>query len=155
MKVICSDIGKCGRRGCPHFGIHDHSVKCLKPRCYDGLSVYCAAARQRNKPTLSGLIQTKCSVQKGRKIMKKLLHRIIVIWCLYGLGRLCIFVNPLLFRFAPLLGSWSNDPTDTWDSSRPDQIFLVWIVAFGALGTIFLAYLGVRAFADWLFSSSN
>lgn len=79
---------------------------------------------------------------------KKMLHRIVVVWCLYGLVRFCIWLNPLVFRVARILDS-SLDPKDGI------AIFMVWfsilVIAFVAV----LIFTAIHAFSNWFFNEKE
>ena len=71
----------------------------------------------------------------------KLLRRAMVVWCVYGIVKLCILVNPLLFWVAGKVTPYYYDrsmypslKSVTWDSSSPEQIVCVWLIAL--LGAI-------------------
>ena len=71
----------------------------------------------------------------------KLLRRAMMVWCVYGIVKLCILVNPLLFWVAGKVrpyyydrSMYSSFKSVTWDSSSPEQIVYVWFIAL--LGAI-------------------
>jgi len=88
---------------------------------------------------------------KENKMFKKALHRVVVIWCLYGLAKVCIFVNPLLFKvwamispigYPPILG----DGADT---------FGVWAISILAVTVLVIVYCGVHRFSNWFFNTGK
>ncbi len=94
-------------------------------------------------------------------MFKKLLHRITVAWCLYGLVRVCIYANPLVFWVAKMIKPFnyesSIDPSfnDAWDSGDIGQIMEVWFFAAIAIGLVALAGFGIHHFANWFFNTAN
>lgn len=56
-------------------------------------------------------------------MFKKLFQRIAIIWCLYGIVKLCIFLNPWMFRLAAMVkpvlqdnSKWLSKEDIPWDS---------------------------------------
>ena len=94
-------------------------------------------------------------------MIKKLLHRITVVWCLYGLIRLCIFANPWVFRIAkmyrPLFykSRASDNFNESWDIADPYQIIFVWFWVAVALGLVLAACAVIHIFSDWFFNTQK
>lgn len=95
-------------------------------------------------------------------MFKKALHRITVVWCLYGLGRLCIFVNPWVFRVAKIFKPVFEDNSEyefldniPWDSSSIEQNLVLWFAIFLGAFILFFAYCGVHHFANWFFNTEK
>ena len=84
-------------------------------------------------------------------MFKKLLHRVVVVWCLYGLVRLCILVNPLLFMLCRISGlKWNSDTA--MDITEPGHVLGVWVAFALTAGLLFLLGAAVHAFSNWFFS---
>lgn len=78
-------------------------------------------------------------------MFKKALHRIVVIWCLYGLVRVLMFVHPhLLWCFAKV------DPAFKNDSDGP---YIMWVATVFGLFFLFLLGLLIHAFSNWFFNT--
>lgn len=80
------------------------------------------------------------------KLLPKVLRRLIVVWCVYGLARLCILVNPLVVRLAELMFDWEISSADVAGT---------WVLLAIASGTcVFLCVL-LHRFAAWLFNEKG
>lgn len=95
--------------------------------------------------------ETETVSRKDRSMFKKALHRIVVVWCLYGLVKLCIFVNPLMF------GVWAmvlpkDDPPILGDGGHT---FTLWCGTIIVFATLALAGYGIHRFSDWFFNTSK
>ena len=94
-------------------------------------------------------------------MFKKLLHRITVVWCLYGLVRLCILFNPWVFRIAKLIKPFNYESSinpsfnEAWDSGDIGQIMEVWFFVAIIIVIVALASFGIHHFANWFFNTSN
>lgn len=95
-------------------------------------------------------------------MLKKMLHRVFVIWCLYGLVKLCIFVNPWLFRLAKVIkpvyednSEWEFIEDVPWNSSSPEQIITLWLFVFVCLFALFLASAILHGFSRWFFNENK
>lgn len=95
-------------------------------------------------------------------MIKKMLHRVTVVWCLYGLVRLCIFVNPLLFRLMKLFmpvyednSAYQHIPDEPWNPADPEQILMVWFLVIVAIGIIVGISAAIHHFANWFFSTKK
>lgn len=96
-------------------------------------------------------------------MIKRMLHKVIIVWCLYGLIRLIIFAHPWLFWLAARVkpnfarsGEYSYDLHDyipiPWDASSTKQSFWVWLTAIGGVAVaLFLCAILAEA-KDWLFN---
>jgi hypothetical protein len=76
-------------------------------------------------------------------LLKTILRRVIVVWCLYGISRWCILVNPLVVRLAGLIYDGeikTSDVARTW----------FWLI----LAAVFLIVicLSLHVFTKWLFN---
>lgn len=64
--------------------------------------------------------------------MKNILRKIAVLWCGYGILKLCLTLTPLLFKIATLIKpnyhtSGVNERfNDAWDYTSMEQIVTVW-----------------------------
>lgn len=107
--------------------------------------------------------QTETVLRKERSMIKKTLQRIFVIWCLYGLVRLCIVVNPLVFALARIVygpawddnSRWNGIADIPWDSGSGEQIAVVWVWVVIAVGALALAGYGVHCFSNWFFGTKK
>ena len=81
-------------------------------------------------------------------MIKKALHRITVIWCLYGLARLLILVHPYL------LWVFGKANSDFLDESIESSI-AVWLILLVVVLVIFIAGAGVHHFSNWFFNSDT
>ena len=95
-------------------------------------------------------------------MIKKCLHRITVVWCLYGLVRVCIFANPWMFRLAKIIAPvWEDNSAYRsledvpWSTTDPFQIFVVWFCVCAAAFVVFLILAAIHNFTDWFFSTKN
>jgi len=95
-------------------------------------------------------------------MFKKLLHRITVVWCLYGLVRVCIIANPLAFRlikiFKPLWDDnsrWSHLEDEPWNMADPFHIVCVWFWVAVGIVVIMAISAGIHHFANWFFNTAN
>ncbi len=93
-------------------------------------------------------------------MIKKMLHKVIIGWCLYGLYCIVIFVHPWLFwlaaRIKPYFDSnekWDRLDPVPWDASDWEQVILVWVCTILIVGFSIGAYSGLGAFCEWLFLS--
>lgn len=84
-------------------------------------------------------------------MIKKALHRITILWCLYGLVRICIWVNPWVFKVWAIVLP-KHDPPIADDAERTVVLWVSSIVVFAVLA---LAYTGVHYLANWFFNTSN
>ena len=84
-------------------------------------------------------------------MFKKALHRITVVWCLYGLGRIIMFLNPyVMWVFTKYL-----DPTYP-EGDLELQIVgsvLMWMFVGAGLFSLFIISCGIHAFANWFFNT--
>lgn len=90
---------------------------------------------------------------------KKLFHRIVIVWCLYGLVRFCIFINPLVFRAAKFIkpqlednNSWSSIPNVEWNHESIGQIMLVWVFVLVGTFVVLLIIAAIHNFSNWFFN---
>jgi hypothetical protein len=87
-------------------------------------------------------------------MFKKLLHRATIAWCIYGLARLCVFVNPLVFKVLKL---WK--PVfmldDKWNHKSPEQILIVWMCVLTGVFVFFMIFAAIHAFSSWFFNESS
>ena len=81
-------------------------------------------------------------------MIKKALHRITVIWCLYGLARLLILVHPYLLWLCGKINP------NLCDGSIETSI-AVWLILFVVILVIFLAGAGIHHFSNWFFNSDT
>jgi len=82
-------------------------------------------------------------------MIKKALHRITVIWCLYGLVRLLMLIDPLLRRLYYHLG-WVRA-----DMVKEDQQILPWAITVGLLVGAGVLLISVHFFANWFFNTKS
>lgn len=98
-------------------------------------------------------ISHRKSKQEYRKENKmswfpKILRRVIVLWCLYGLVRLVLLAHPHVVRLALVIRAGCPD----YGSSRGDAVITTWILLLS--GTVLFAgatYV-VHVFSRWLFN---
>jgi len=83
-------------------------------------------------------------------MFRKLLRRIAILWCLYGLVKVCIFVNPWLFCVAKMI-----KPYEPWDSTSAFQISLVWAVVLFALGIAGIICCVIHYLSEWFFGETE
>lgn len=80
-------------------------------------------------------------------MIKKILHRITVVWCLYGLVRFLMFVHPyLLWCFAKV------DPAFKTDSDGP---VIMWFVTVFGLLILFVLGVAIHQFSNWFFNTTK
>jgi len=96
----------------------------------------------------SNLKQKSKQKQEIKIMFKKALHRIVVVWCLYGLVRFCIIVNPLLFLVHKTLGIKFQP-----DTSLAEQTTALWIIAVIIIAAAVAASIAVHKFSNWFFNT--
>jgi len=79
-------------------------------------------------------------------MFKKAMRRIVVLWCLYGLAKAAILVNPLVVK----LGAVVTTALELRDD-KPSFTFAGWMTVIIAVGATFLAGTAVHAITRWLF----
>ena len=79
-------------------------------------------------------------------MLKKILRMITVTWCLYGVVRLCILVNPLVFRVAKLI-------KPLWNQTDNFHIFIVWTTVLVVVVLAIIFYGVIQLFFDWVFNT--
>lgn len=95
-------------------------------------------------------------------MVKKLLHRITVVWCLYGLVRGCILVNPLAFRFVKIFSPLYDDnsmyhslPDIPWSVADPVHVLIVWFWVCLCVCVALAIIAGIHHFANWFFNTQD
>ncbi len=87
--------------------------------------------------------------------MKSLVRKAMVAWCLYGVVKLCIFVNPWVFKVVGMIGIRPADGGPLMVGNIPHTV-VVWAVALlcsgATIGLLALANYAYKSFAAWLFS---
>lgn len=83
-------------------------------------------------------------------MIKKTLHRIVIVWCIYGLVRVCIWVNPLLFWVANII-----DPDYEWDKADWGEIFALWAITTVLILVVILIFVAIHAFSNWFFNEKK
>lgn len=94
-------------------------------------------------------------------MVKKMLHRIVIVWCIYGFVRVCIWANPLLFRVAKIIMPlwWDSlvDPKfdEPWNCTAPEQILVVWFCVLVIMIVVVLVFAALHAFSNWFFNEKK
>lgn len=84
-------------------------------------------------------------------MIKKCLHRIAVVWCLYGLVRVCILANPLLLRLANLAL-----PQDAiLANGGTEAIVATWLLALLTILALVVIVGAIHLFANWFFNTQK
>lgn len=89
--------------------------------------------------------------RKGRQMkwLAKVLRRVIVLWCVYGLVRICVWANPFVMKLAKLV--FAEDFVYNPGASTAG----IWFLLILALGGIVLAIYALHCFAAWLFNEKK
>jgi len=84
----------------------------------------------------------------------------VVVWCIYGLVRICILANPLAFRFIKIFkplwddnAQWESIEDIPWDIADPFQIVCVWFWVCIVIGVILAISAGIHHFSNWFFNT--
>ncbi len=92
----------------------------------------------------------------------KMFRRIVIVWCIYGLVRICVFLNPWLFRLCKIIkphfednSKWSTIPSIEWDCASTLQILAVWIITLIVALIGFLIVLAIHSFSGWFFNEEE
>lgn len=92
----------------------------------------------------------------------KILRRAMVVWCLYGVGKLFIMVNPLLFWIVARAFPYYRDNSQfktiasvEWNSRSLEQILWVWFWAVLAIGIAAGIVAGIHYAAKAIFNESD
>ncbi len=102
-------------------------------------------------------------------MIKKMLHKLIVVWCLYGAVRVILFIHPWMFwlaaRAQPYFGKselkhrWSSDghlekfyENVAWDSGSIAQNCCVWGIGLAAIAVVLICLAILGKFSNWLFN---
>jgi len=95
-------------------------------------------------------------------MLKKMLHRIVIIWIGYGLVRLCILVNPWLFRLVKVVKPVYEDNSEystfedvLWNSGNIEQIIVLWLFVFICLFALFIVSAVLHGFSRWFFNENK
>ena len=96
---------------------------------------------KRNKILLKG---------KLMKVLPKILRRGIVLWCLYGLARLAILVNPLVLAFGVWVDGYFPNPSSTAESNVGG-----WLLVIIGLAVLCVVSFAVHKFSTWLFNEKK
>ena len=99
------------------------------------------------------------SIRKGRVKMKKIKHLLRMAamgWCGWGVVRLCIFLNPVVFwgLYKVIPGFWTETGGEALipDSSDAEQIFRAWFLIFMVCFGCALVSLLLHKFTKWFFA---
>ncbi len=102
-------------------------------------------------------------------MIKRLLHKFIVGWCLYGLIRVLIFIHPWMFWLAERVkpyfskGDWEYGRDSAghlekiythvaWDSGSIVQNFWVWGAGIVVIGVVLIILWLLSELSNWLFN---
>jgi len=97
------------------------------------------------------IAKNKTKRKEGRRMIKKALHRITVVWCLYGLARFCILINPLLIRLFKLVGlGESFYGLDEWG-----DIAMMWFLTLCGVAVLVFIGIAIHHFANWFFNTKK
>lgn len=136
---------------------HDKELRC------EHTAFYCPQGHRQSykiKPDETNETEDEPKKKRRKNMIKKALHRITVVWCLYGLVRLCMFVNPLVFRVAKMIKPFWDDNSayhsidnELWNVADPYQIVYVWFFVAVTIGVIALILSGINEFSNWFFNT--
>ena len=81
-------------------------------------------------------------------MIKKLVHRVILAWCLYGLYLIMSAAHPyllwLMIKYGPV-----SSPVDSFDH------FMIWLLTLIGIGAMALVYCGLSEFCSWIFKEKE
>ncbi len=91
-------------------------------------------------------------------MIKKVLHKVIVCWCLYGLYLVLVTAHPWLFWVAARIKPYF-DANENWDRLDPvpwnpnswGQSMLVWFCAIVICSAVVAAYVGLTSLCEHVF----
>ena len=84
-------------------------------------------------------------------MIKRILHRVVILWCLCGLVKLCIFLNPLVF-FVWTMVLPANDPPVLGNT---EHVAILWLSSIIAFGVFAFACWALHLFSDWFFGTKK
>lgn len=94
--------------------------------------------------------------------MKKVMRRIVILWCVIGLGKVCACVHPWLFRIAQMKwpvwddnSRWDSIPDEMWNTHSIEQSVVVWFWAVVLIALCVAAVFAGHAFTAWLFGEKE
>ena len=106
-------------------------------------------------------------------MIKRMLHKLIVVWCLYGAVRVIIFIHPWMFwlaaRVKPYFGKGDYELVRgsdgcllnpikrayehiAWDSGSFVQNLWVWGTGLAAIAVVLIFLAILSGFSNWLFN---
>ncbi len=116
--------------------------KCPTCSCNIGGFVY-------NKPPTKN--KEKTERRKKMKWLPKLLRRVIVLWCGYGLVQLVLLVHP---KVCWLADKWYWKNPDNWTSEN-SAILGTWTLLVAGAVAVGVIICGVHYFSKWLFNEKK
>ncbi len=90
---------------------------------------------------------------------RKVLRRLVIMWCIFGTWKCCVFANPWLFRVAEMIfpywddnSRWGSLENELWDAGSWQQRIFVWFWTILAIALVVGAIAVMHAFTAWLFN---
>ena len=92
----------------------------------------------------------------------KVLRRLVVLWCMFGAWKCCVFANPWLFRIAEMLypywddnSEWDVLENELWDAGSIEQRIFVWFWTAIVIALLIAASASMHVFTSWLFNENE
>lgn len=89
--------------------------------------------------------------KKEPKMLKKLVRKAITIWCLYGVVKLCVVINPFLFAVAKSL-SENNPVGQPWGREPAGDVVIVWLFTIAGVALFAGLNFAFNKLTDWIWS---
>lgn len=147
MSKTCKD---CTHHSPPDSSYHDSSGVAEGEAAIMGCSKWCWNYTEIKIGTCTNFCskpkENPKSKGKNMKLLPKILRRIIVVWCLYGVARLCILMNPHVLWIGAQVGPDNSQHQIIADATEG------WSLCITAVGLCLLASYGIHCFSSWLFN---
>lgn len=90
-------------------------------------------------------------IRIGKKesiMIVKLLRRLCIAWCLFGIAKICIWVNPWILKLSSIIGIGSY--VDTFSAT-----LIMWLIIIIGAGTLLTLALFFHWFSIWFFNEKK